>query len=297
MRRLMVLATGPLPLLLGGDSQTMVSFGARNPLRKQLARLRPPRNVATHFQQYTAGTAHDREIVLPRCRHRPCTLAKQKLCGNHRSFCLAVHRAYGAAHQHDLLQGPFVGPEKSLVFPPPTIAHARHLPRQLMRIFHSRKQPYVHLMATNVNPQQASANGWLSLVLLRFRPVVDDPFAELIQRFVGLAVECGVGGHADEKGHLCQDHGCGDLVPHISRIGHQQRRGGQPSQHLDEVTSFAGFAAFAQSPAEGEPQRQMHNGRIPDHRQRSPLCRRFPNAAPTPQREDMLAAYHRSRRG
>ena len=61
----------------------------------------------------------------------------------------------------------------------------------------------------------------------------------------------------------------GDLVAHISRVGHDQRRRGQPTQHRDEVASLARLAAFAQTPTKGKTQRQVDNRRVPDHRRRA----------------------------
>ena len=77
-------------------------------------------------------------------------------------------------------------------------------------------------MTATVNPHQSAANRRFAILLQVLWPIIDNPFAELLQQFLGFAVKGRLGGHADEKGHVRQDHRRGHVVAHISRVG--QRR-------------------------------------------------------------------------
>ena len=76
------------------------------------------RDFATDFQQDFSWAAHDGKTRFARrSRHRQCSLTEQELGRDHRSFCFAMNRFHGAAHQLDLLNGSLVRAEEPFIFP------------------------------------------------------------------------------------------------------------------------------------------------------------------------------------
>ncbi len=96
--------------------------------------------------------------VLLRSRHGHRASAQEQLRGDHRCFRLPMDQTQRPAHEGHLLEGPFVGPEESLIFPPQTIIQSGRLHRQLLGLQDIGEQPHVHLLPRAANPHQSAAN-------------------------------------------------------------------------------------------------------------------------------------------
>jgi len=71
------------------------------------------------------------------------------------------------------------------------------------------------------------------------------------------------------KQKLRGDHRGHKLVADIARVGHDQHRPGQATEHRDQVASLAGLSALAEPPTQRKAEGQVDDRRVPDRRRRA----------------------------